>query len=42
LVAILYAASVAIPVLARAGQDRALLANIAKGAIEAARRCFDQ
>jgi TetR/AcrR family transcriptional repressor of nem operon len=40
LVAMLFAASVAIRVLGRAGQDRKLLANIAKGAIEAARRCF--
>ena len=40
LVAMLFASSVAIRVLGRAGQDRKLLANIAKGAIEAARRCF--
>lgn len=40
LVAMMFAASVAIRVLGRAGQDRKLLANIAKGAIEAARRCF--
>jgi TetR/AcrR family transcriptional repressor of nem operon len=41
LVALLFAATVAIRVLGRAGQDRRLLANIAKGANEAARRCFD-
>lgn len=40
LAAMLYAASVAIRVLGRAGQDPTLLANIARGAIEAARRCF--
>jgi len=37
----LFASSVAIRVLGRAGQDRRLLQNIAKGAIEAARRCFE-
>ena len=41
LVAMLFAASVAIRVLGRAGQDRRLLQNIAKGAIGAARRCFE-
>ncbi len=41
LVAMLFASSVAIRVLGRAGQDRRLLQNIAKGAIEAARRCFE-
>jgi TetR/AcrR family transcriptional repressor of nem operon len=40
LAAMLFASSVAIRVLGRAGQDRKLLANVAKGAIEAARRCF--
>ena len=39
--AMLFASSVAIRVLGRAGQDRRLLQNIAKGAIEAARRCFE-
>ena len=38
LVAMLFAASVAIRVLGRAGQDRKLLQNIARGAIDAARR----
>ncbi len=42
LAAMLFAASVAIRVLGRAGQDRKLLANVAKGAIEAARRCFTE
>jgi TetR/AcrR family transcriptional regulator, transcriptional repressor for nem operon len=42
LAAMLFAASVAIRVLGRAGQDRRLLENVAKGAIEAARRCFAQ
>ncbi|MGH7338939.1 MAG: TetR/AcrR family transcriptional regulator [Candidatus Rokuibacteriota bacterium] len=42
LVAMLFAASVAIRVLGRAGQERRLLQNIARGAIEAARRCFDK
>ena len=41
LVAMLFAASVSIRVLGRAGQNRRLLQNIAKGAIEAARRCFE-
>jgi TetR/AcrR family transcriptional repressor of nem operon len=41
LAAMLFAASVAIRVLGRAGQDRKLLQNIAKGAIQAARRCFE-
>jgi TetR/AcrR family transcriptional repressor of nem operon len=41
LVAMLFGASVAIRVLGRAGQNRKLLANIAKGAIEAARRFFE-
>jgi hypothetical protein len=41
LAAMLFASSVAIRVLGRAGQDRRLLQNIAKGAIEAARRCFE-
>jgi TetR/AcrR family transcriptional repressor of nem operon len=40
LVAMLFAASVAIRVLGRAGEQRKLLQNIAKGAIDAARRCF--
>ena len=40
LAAMLFAASVAIRVLGRAGQDPALLANIANGAIDAARRRF--
>jgi TetR/AcrR family transcriptional repressor of nem operon len=38
LVAMLFAASVAIRVLGRAGQDRKFLQNIARGAIDAARR----
>ena len=38
LVAMLFAASVAIRVLGRAGQDRKLLQNVARGAIDAARR----
>jgi len=42
LAAMLFASSVAIRVLGRAGQDRRLLQNIAKGAIEAARRCFER
>ena len=37
----LFAASVAIRVLGRAGENRRLLQNIATGAIDAARRCFD-
>jgi TetR/AcrR family transcriptional repressor of nem operon len=41
LVAMLFAASVAIRVLGRAGENRRLLQNIAKGAIDAARRCFN-
>lgn len=41
LVAMLFAASVAIRVLGRAGQERKLLQNIARGAIDAARRCFE-
>ena len=41
LVAMLFAASVAIRVLGRAGQDRKLLQNVARGAIEAARRGID-
>jgi len=41
LVAMLFGASVAIRVLGRAGQDRQLLRSIAKGAIEATRRCFE-
>jgi TetR/AcrR family transcriptional regulator, transcriptional repressor for nem operon len=41
LVALLFAASVAIRVLGRAGQDRRLLQSISDGAIEAARRWFD-
>ena len=41
LAAMLFASSVAIRVLGRAGQDRKLLQNVAKGAIEAARRCFE-
>jgi TetR/AcrR family transcriptional repressor of nem operon len=41
LVAMLFAAAVAIRVLGRASQDRKLLQNIARGAIEAARRCFE-
>jgi TetR/AcrR family transcriptional repressor of nem operon len=42
LVAMLFAASVAIRVLGRAGQDRRFLQNIARGAIDAARRSLDQ
>jgi TetR/AcrR family transcriptional repressor of nem operon len=42
LVAMLFAASVAIRVLGRAGQDRRFLQNIARGAIDAARRSIDQ
>ena len=42
LVALLFAASVAIRVLGRAGQERRLLQNIARGAIDAARRCFEK
>jgi TetR/AcrR family transcriptional repressor of nem operon len=41
LVAMLFAASVAIRVLGRAGHDRKFLQNISKGAIEATRRCFE-
>jgi TetR/AcrR family transcriptional repressor of nem operon len=41
LVAMLFAASVAIRVLGRAGHDRPLLQKISKGAIEAARRWFE-
>ena len=41
LVAMLFAASVAIRVLGRAGQDRKLLQNIARGAIDAARRSIE-
>ena len=40
-VAMLFAASVAIRVLGRAGQDRRLLLNIARAAIDAARRSFE-
>ena len=40
LVALLFASTVSIRVLGRAGQDRKLLQNIAKGALEAARRCI--
>jgi AcrR family transcriptional regulator len=42
LVAMLFAASVAIRVLGRAGQDRRLLQRIANGAIESARRWFER
>jgi TetR/AcrR family transcriptional repressor of nem operon len=42
LVAMLFAAAVAIRVLGRAGQDRRFLQNIARGAIDAARRSIDQ
>ena len=41
LAAMLFGASVSIRVLGRAGQSPRLLANIAKGAIDAARRCFE-
>ena len=41
LVAMLFAASVAIRVLGRAGQDRKLLQNVARGAIDAARRSIE-
>jgi TetR/AcrR family transcriptional repressor of nem operon len=41
LAAMLFAASVAIRVLGRAGEHRRLLQNVATGAIDAARRCFD-
>ena len=41
LAAMLFAASVAIRVLGRAGQDKRLLQNIARGAIDAARRSLD-
>ena len=41
LVAMLFAASVAIRVLGRAGQDRKLLQNVARGAIDAAGRSID-
>lgn len=40
LAAMLFASSVSVRVLGRAGQDRQLLEDIARGAIEAARRCF--
>ena len=40
LVAMLFGAAVAIRVLGRAGQERRLLHNIARGATEAVRRCF--
>lgn len=40
LAAMLFAASVAIRVLGRAGQDPKLLADVSRGAIEAAHRCF--
>ena len=40
LVALLFAASVAIRVLGRAGHDRRFLQQIATGAIEAARSCL--
>jgi TetR/AcrR family transcriptional repressor of nem operon len=39
--AMLFAASVAIRVLGRAGENRRLLQIIATGAMDAARRCFD-
>jgi TetR/AcrR family transcriptional repressor of nem operon len=42
LVAMLFAALVAVRVLGRAGQERRLLQNIAKGVTEAARRCFER
>jgi TetR/AcrR family transcriptional repressor of nem operon len=42
LVAMLFAAAVAIRVLGRAGQDRRFLQNIARGAIDAARRSIDK
>jgi TetR/AcrR family transcriptional regulator, transcriptional repressor for nem operon len=41
LAAMLFAASVSIRVLGRAGQDKKLLQNVAKGAIGAARSAFD-
>lgn len=41
LVAMLFGAAVAIRVLGRAGQDRRLLQNIARGAVEAVQRCFE-
>jgi TetR/AcrR family transcriptional repressor of nem operon len=41
LVAMLFAASVSIRVLGRAGHNRRLLNDITKGTIEAARRCFE-
>ena len=41
LAAMLFAASVAIRVLGRAGQDKHFLQNIARGAIDAARRSLD-
>ena len=41
LVAMIFAASVSIRVLGRAGQNRRLLKNIAKGTIEAAQRSFE-
>jgi TetR/AcrR family transcriptional repressor of nem operon len=41
LVALLFAGLVAIRVLGRAGHDRRLLQNIARGAIDAARRSFE-
>lgn len=40
LATMLFASSVAIRVLGRAGQDRKVLQNIARSAIEAVRRCF--
>ena len=42
LVAMLFAALVAIRVLGRAGQDRRLLQNIARGAIDATRQSFEK
>ena len=41
LVAMVFAASVAIRVLGRAGQDRKFLQNVARGAIDAARRSIE-
>jgi len=41
LVAMLFAASVAIRVLGRAGQDRKFLQNVARGAIDAAQRSIE-
>jgi TetR/AcrR family transcriptional repressor of nem operon len=40
LAAMLFASSVSIRVLGRAGLERKVLANVAKGAVQAARRCF--